>query len=130
MVSDPIADFLIRIKNAYAAGRPSLTVQRTRLNFEIAKIFEKEGLVAKVTQEEKMNRNFLVIELKYRGKLPMISVVKRISKPGRRIYAKVGQIPWVKYGRGLTLVSTSGGIMSDREARKKNLGGEVIGQLW
>jgi small subunit ribosomal protein S8 len=132
VVNDPIGDMLIRIKNGYLARRAVVEVPYSKMKEEIAKLLVKEGYLKnfKSQMSNVKSGKILRIELKYEGKRPAIEGVKRISKPGVRIYAKAGEIPKVKYGFGITIVSTSKGIMTGREAKKKNLGGEVICQVW
>ena len=132
VVNDPIGDMLIRIKNGYLARKDVVEVPYSRVKEEIAKILVKEGYLRNVKCQMTNGKSgkILRIELKYDGKRPAIEEVKRISKPGVRIYAKAGEIPKVKYGFGITIVSTSKGIMTDKEAKEKNLGGEVICQVW
>jgi len=129
VVNDPIGDMLIRIKNGYLARRAVVEVPYSKMKEEIAKLLVKEGYLKKF-KIENLKFKILKLELKYEGKRPAIEGVKRISKPGVRIYAKAGEIPKVKYGFGITIVSTSKGIMTGKEAKKKNLGGEVICQVW
>ena len=129
VVNDPIGDMLIRIKNGYLARKDVVEVSYSKMKEEIAKLLVKEGYLKKF-KIENLKFKILKLELKYEGKKPVIEGVKRISKPGVRIYAKAGEIPKVKYGFGITIVSTSKGIMTGREAKKKNLGGEVICQVW
>jgi len=129
VVNDPIGDMLIRIKNGYLARKVVVEVPYSKMKEEIAKLLVKEGYLKKF-KIENLKFKILKLELKYEGKKPVIEGVKRISKPGVRIYAKAGEIPKVKYGFGITIVSTSKGIMTGREAKKKNLGGEVICQVW
>jgi len=139
MINDPIGDMLIRIKNGYLARKDVVEVPYSRMKEEIAKILVKEGYLesskSKISPPKRRSRRnskfkILELKLKYEGKGPAIEEVKRISKPGVRIYAKADEIPKVKYGFGITIVSTPKGIMTDKEARKKNLGGEVICQVW
>lgn len=128
-MTDPIADFLIRIKNGYLAGKKQVVVPYSKIKEKIAQILVKEGYLKKLKiKNEKFK--ILELELKYKGKKPVLEEVKRISKPGLRIYAKAKKIPAVRFRFGITIVSTPSGLMSDREARKKNLGGEVICQVW
>jgi len=132
VVNDPIGDMLIRIKNGYLARKDVVEVPYSKMKEEIAKLLVKEGYLKNLKSQMSNVKSgkILRIELKYEGKRPAIEGVKRISKPGVRIYAKAGEIPKVKYGFGITIVSTSKGIMTGREAKKKNLGGEVICQVW
>jgi len=146
VVNDPIGDMLIRIKNGYLARKDVVEVPYSRIKHQIAKLLTKEGYLAssksKIAHLKRRSRpasrtgrenpkfKILELKLKYKNKRPAIEEVKRVSKPGIRIYAKADEIPKVKYGFGITVVSTSKGIMTDKEARKKNLGGEVICQIW
>jgi small subunit ribosomal protein S8 len=132
VVNDPIGDMLIRIKNGYLARKNFVEVPYSRIKEEIARLLVKEGYLrnVKCQMSNVKSEKILRIELKYEGKRPAIEEVKRISKPGVRIYAKAGEIPRVKYGFGITIVSTPKGIMTGKEAKKKNLGGEVICQVW
>jgi len=139
MISDPIGDMLIRVKNGYLARKDIVEVPYSKMKEEIAKLLVKEGYLKNVKCQTRLPdgqvsnvkwKKTLVLTLKYQGKRPAIEEVKRISKPGVRIYAKAGEIPKVKYGFGITIVSTSKGIMIDSQAKKKNLGGEVICQVW
>jgi len=131
-MSDPIGDMLIRIKNGYRARKQIVEVPYSKIKEEIAKILVKEGYLknVKCQMSNVKSGKILRIELKYEGKKPAIEEVKRISKPGVRIYAKAGKIPKVKFGFGITILSTSKGIMTDKQAKKENLGGEVICQVW
>ena len=128
---DPIADFLIRIKNANATGKKTANVSFSKANEVIVKILKEENFISgyELTGSRPAEKQ-IVVELGYRHKLPLIANVVKISKPGRRIYSKAKEVPSVKYGRGLTLVSTSRGILSNRKAAKLGLGGEIICQLW
>jgi small subunit ribosomal protein S8 len=131
MVTDPIADLLIRIKNANAAGKKNVTVPYSKAAEAIVNILKSENFIAELEiTGEKPAEKAINLTLIYRHKKPVIAKVIKISKPGRRIYAKASEVPVVKYGRGLTLVSTSKGILSNRKAQKLGLGGEVIAQLW
>jgi len=129
VVNDPIGDMLIRVKNGYLARKEVVEVPYSKIKEEIAKLLVKEGYFKKF-KIENLKFKILKLELKYEGKRPALEGVKRISKPGVRIYAKAGEIPKVKYGFGITVVSTPKGIMTDKEARKNNLGGEIICQVW
>ena len=132
VVNDPIGDMLARIKNGYLARKNVVEVPYSKMKEEIAKLLVKEGYLRNVKCQMTNGKwkKTLVLTLKYEGGRPAIEEVKRVSKPGVRIYAKAREIPKVKYGFGITIISTSKGIMTDKEARKKNLGGEVICQVW
>ena len=127
----PVSDMLIRIKNAYQVGKRTVEVDYSKILNEIAKLLLKEGYLKNI-KEEKVNKNFkrLKLTLKYRSHQPSLTTIKIISKPGLRIYAKVDKIPQVREGIGITIVSTPKGLMTRKEARKANLGGEVICQIW
>lgn len=142
VMTDPIADFLTRVKNGYLAGKKQIVVPHSRIKEQLSQILVKEGYLENsklvssakplATHGKTQNSKFKVLELelKYEGKEPILTDVRRLSKPSLRIYAKAKEIPRVKTGFGITIVSTPSGLMSDREARKKNLGGEVICQIW
>jgi len=131
VVSDPIADMLTRIKNAYLAGKRTVETDSSEILKAIAKIILKEGYL-KSMEEEKIKKGFkkLKLTLKYKSHRPSLTKIKRISKPGVRIYVKVNKIPRVREGIGVTIVSTPKGLMTDKEAKKANLGGEIICQIW
>lgn len=127
---DPISDMLTAIRNAQAVGHPTVKIPFSNLKYGIAKILEREGWIEKV---EKLGRKkkFLKITLKYEeNKIPAISGLKRISKPGQRIYKGYREIKKVKGGYGMAVISTSKGLMTDREARKNKIGGEVLFEIW
>ncbi len=127
---DPISDMLTSIRNAQAVGHSTVKIPFSNIKDEIAKILEREGWIEKV---EKVGRKkkFLKITLKYdENKMPVISGLKRISKPGQRIYKGYREIKKVKGGYGMAIISTSKGLMTDREARKNKVGGEVLFEIW
>jgi len=130
MTTDPIADIIIRIKNAHMARHAKVEVPYSKIKKAIADILLKEGYVSEVGIKESKSFNYLVITLKYIGKLPAVNDVKRLSKPGRRLYAPVSELPKTLGGYGITIVSTSKGVMTDKDARKANLGGELLCQVW
>lgn len=128
---DQVSDFLIRIKNGYLAGQKEMVLPYGKFKKELADILLKNDYLAAVSVEgKKPAEKSLRLKLKYKNKLPSVKDVRRISKPGRRVYAGAGNIPRVKLGFGITIVSTSGGLLIDRKAREKKLGGEVICQIW
>ena len=130
-VSDPIADMLTRIRNASRARHREVLVPASRTKREIARILREEGFVEDVSEERDGPRSVLRISLKYvGGKAPVISGLKRISKPGLRVYAGKTDIPRVLGGLGIVIVSTSQGIMTGAQARKAQLGGEVLAYVW
>jgi len=130
-MTDPIADMLNRIRNAQAVLKATVDVPFSDLKYEIAKILEKKGFVAKIEKKGKKTRRTIEITLKYDANQPVISGLKRISKPGQRIYKKAKEIKPVKGGYGVAVISTpKEGLVTDKEARKKKLGGEVICEVW
>ncbi len=134
---DPIADMFTRIRNASAVKKTELVLPMSKLKYEVAKILEKEGWIKKADiipgGLEGKHNNFdeLFIQLKYRknGK-PQITSIKRISKPGLRIYVSKSEIPTVLNNYGTSIISTSAGVMTGREAKKQQIGGEVVGEIF
>ena len=132
MVNDSIADLLTRIRNAQTARHDSVSVETSIMKKSIAQILLDEGYIAAFEEVENGNKNKnLVITLKYVNKnQKVITGLNRISKPGRRIYASCEELPKVLGGLGIVIVSTSKGVMTDREARKLGIGGEVLAYVW
>jgi len=124
---DPISDMLSRIRNAQMRLLSNVQIPSSKFRAKILEVLKKEGYISnyKLLSDEK-NKSSLSVDLKYNNGLPVIKEIKRISKPGRRIYARASSIPKVQNGLGLAIVSTSKGIMSDSEARNQNIGGEII----
>jgi small subunit ribosomal protein S8 len=130
-VSDPIADMLTRIRNGSRAHHLEVAVPASRVKREIARILVEEGFIAGFTEERQGPAQVLRLTLKYvDGKAPVVSGLKRISKPGLRVYASKTDIPRVLGGLGIVIVSTSQGIMTGQQARKAQLGGEVLAYVW
>jgi small subunit ribosomal protein S8 len=130
-VSDPIADMLTRVRNASRARHTEVIVPASRTKREIARILKEEGFIADVREERAGPAQLLRIELKYvDGKVPVVSGLKRISKPGLRVYARKTDIPRVLGGLGLVIVSTSKGIMTGSQAKQAQLGGEILAYVW
>jgi len=127
---DPINNMLNSIKNAQAVLLPQIEVDFSNLKYEIAKILERRGLVGKVAKSGKKTTKTLEIVLKYDDKIPAISGMKRVSKPGQRIYLPAQKIKSVRGGYGISIISTSKGLMTGSEAKKQNLGGELICEIW
>jgi len=129
--SDPIADMLTRIRNASQARHQELTMPSSRVKREIARILVEEGFVESFATQQGDVQEMLTVQLKYvEGRTPVVSGLKRISKPGLRVYARKTEIPRVLGGLGLAILSTSHGIMTGAQARKLNLGGEVLCYVW
>ena len=130
-VTDPIADLLTRMRNANRMRYNEVVVPSSKLKLEIVKILKAEGYITDYKVEKGQVQDNIVITLKYgKNKERVISGLKRISKPGLRVYAKAEEIPTVLNGLGISIVSTSKGIMTGKEARKENLGGEVLAYVW
>jgi len=123
---DTISNMLISIKNAVAVKKERITVPYSKVALEIAKILKQEGFITDCKRKDKK----IEIQLKYKGESPYITDIKRISRPGCRIYSKNKQIPVVLHGFGIVIVSTPQGIMTGQEAKKKGLGGELICKVW
>ena len=131
-MTDPIADMLTRIRNGLQAGHETVAIPASKVKVEIARILKQEGFINNYTVEGETAKDKVVtIELKYGpDNTKVITGLKRISKPGLRVYAKGDNIPRVLNGLGVAIISTSKGLMSDRDARKANLGGEVVAYVW
>jgi small subunit ribosomal protein S8 len=129
-VSDPIADMLTRIRNASRARHTDVLVPASRTKLAIARILKNEGFIEDFAEVPAGPRTDLRLTLKYVGKVPVVSGLKRISKPGLRVYASKTDIPRVLGGLGVVIVSTSQGIMTDAQARKGQLGGEILAYVW
>jgi small subunit ribosomal protein S8 len=129
--TDPIADMLTRMKNAIMAEKREVAIPLSTIKLEIAKIFKSEGYIANFRVDKAKLPAQLLVELKYSGKKQnVIEGVKRISKPGRRVYAEVDSIPRVLDGLGVAVISTSQGIVTGKECQKRNIGGEVLLYVW
>ena len=129
-MTDPIADMIIRIKNAILASHKTVVVPHSKVKKSIADILlQNEYIEGFEVTDEKPQPN-IVITLKYKNKLSAITDVKRLSKPGRRLYSPASKIPQTLGGYGITIVTTSKGLMTQKEARKQNVGGEILCQIW
>ena len=130
-MSDPIADMLTRIRNANMVRHEKLEVPASNMKKEIAEILKREGFVRDVEYVEDNKQGIIRIFLKYgQNNERVITGLKRISKPGLRVYAKTSEVPKVLNGLGIALVSTSHGVLTDKEARAKQVGGEVVAYVW
>ncbi len=135
-MTDPIADMLTRIRNAAMAGHAQVEMPSSKMKVAIARILKEEGYIEgyQVVQGERPSHKTLRIRLKYVGerrhRRPVITGLERVSKPGRRVYAGKKELPWVKSGLGIAIVSTPKGVMTAERARKLGVGGEVICKVW
>ena len=129
-MSDPISDMLTRIRNGGRALLPAVQMPHSRIKESVAKILKTEGYVADVAVEGEKTKKTIKIRLKYNGKKNVIEGLKRVSKPGLRKYVGSTEIPRVLGGLGVSIVSTSEGLMTGTQAKKKNLGGELLCYIW
>lgn len=130
-ITDPISDMLTRIRNANAAGKAEVSMPSTKVLVEIARVFSEEGYIAGYEVEDTAPQKTLHITLKYGARrAKIIRGIRRISKPGLRIYSTAEKLPRVLGGLGTAVVSTSKGMMCDRDARKLGVGGEIIAYIW
>ncbi|MGQ0570946.1 MAG: 30S ribosomal protein S8 [Armatimonadota bacterium] len=131
MITDSIADMLTRLRNANAAKDDHVLVPASRLKLAIARILKTEGYIADVQMIERKPQNHLRLQLRYGPRRQQILTgLRRVSRPGLRIYAKRSAVPRVRGGLGVAILSTSSGLMTDREARRVGVGGEVICYVW
>jgi len=130
---DPISDMLTRIRNAQAVGHSTVAFSFSKIKFSLAEILKKEGFVKSVSKKGRGTRRKIEIELLYedeKNTVPKIKQLKRISKPGKREYVRTKDIRPVLGGRGISIISTSQGLMTGKEAREKGLGGEILCEVW
>ena len=130
MIIDQIADILTRIRNAQQAKKADVLMPSSKFKLALAKLLSKNKYVGEVATFSEENKNYLKIQLKYLKGVPVIKGLKRISKQGQRIYMSKTELPIVKNGYGMAVISTSQGLLTDQSARKKGLGGEVICEVW
>lgn len=129
---DTVADALIRIKNGYLARKLTVVLLYSKLNIAVLKVLEKEGYIENFKEVTEPKKKFMsiLVSLKYDGKKPVLSDIKRISKPGLRVYKSKKTLPKVLNGLGIAIISTPKGVMTDSQARKEGLGGEVLAYVW
>ena len=130
MVTDPIADFLIRIKNANLAHKDEVVMPFSKIKQELANVLVREGYVTETSRRGKRTIKDLVVTLKYNSDKPAITGTKRVSSPGRRLYMGVREIHPVKRGQGILVLSTPKGVVTDKQARRERVGGEALFQIW
>lgn len=129
-MTDPIADMLIRIQNALMAGHLKVIIPHSKMKEALANILVENKYVEGMQIVDKQPQKEIEMSLRYVGKLPAISGVKRVSKPGRRLYSAATKAPVTLGGYGLTILTTNKGVMTSKDARKQNVGGEVLCQIW
>lgn len=125
-MTDPIADMLTRIRNAQTARKPSVTLPASKQKLAVAKVLEQEGYIGSVKSEQVDGKGVLTLELKYHDDRPVIERLQRVSRPGLRVFRPVDQLPVVQGGLGVAIVSTSQGVMTNRQAKAEGHGGEVL----
>ena len=136
MINDPIADMLTRIRNAQMAGHATVAMPSSNIKKEIARILKEEGFIDnyEVVEGEKVSQTTLQIKIKYvgerRSKKPVITGIERVSRPGRRVYTRHDEIPWVLSGMGISILSTPKGVMTGQRARQEGVGGEILCKVW
>jgi len=131
MVNDPIADMLARLRNAAEIKHPQVLMPASKLRVAVARILKDEGYIEKLEVTKDKPQPFLRVWLRYdTQKKPILSGVRRISKPGRRVYAGKTDIPWVRHGLGVAIVSTTRGVMTGTRAKRMGLGGEILCYVW
>ena len=130
MVTDPIADMLTRVRNANQMRYKEVEVPASKMKNEIARILKAEGFIVDYKVKKNNIQDILVLSLKYVDKERVITGLKRISKPGLRVYVKAEEVPSVLNGLGIAIISTSKGVMTDKRARRENVGGEVLAFVW
>lgn len=130
MNTDPISDFLTRIRNAQAAHHDTMSVPASRLKRALANILVQEGYIANVEQRTEGVKSTLELTLRYDGKQPVIRHIQRISTPGRRVYRGCDELPRVLSDQGIAIISTSAGLMTNKDARRRKLGGEVLCEIY
>ncbi len=123
---DPIGDALIRIKNGYSVGKVSVELKFSKLIWKLMKLLQEEGYLSEIKQDKRS----VVVALKYNSRIPVLTDIKRVSKPSLRVYKGVKDLPRVLNGLGIAIVSTPKGLMTDKEARKLKVGGEVLALVW
>ncbi len=132
--SDPIADMLTRVRNAIMGGQQLVSMPSSKLKIEIAKILHSEGYIEEYEESEENDRKTLRMKLKYvgerRSRKPVITGLKRVSRPGRRAYVGKSQIPWVQSGMGVAILTTPKGVMTGTRAKQLGVGGELLCEVW
>lgn len=130
VMTDPIADMLTRIRNANQMRYEKVIVPASNVKMDILKVLKEEGFIADFELAKDDKQGVITVALKYVGNERVIKGLKRISKPGLKVYAQVEDLPRVLNGLGIAIISTSKGVMTDRDARKQNIGGEVVAYVW
>lgn len=132
MINDIVSDMLTKIRNANLAKHHIVQVPSTKINLNIIKVLHQEGFIYKYEEIQKQKFNYIIISLKYKGKdkKRIITELRRVSKPGLKVYANKGKLPRILGGIGVAIISTSHGVMTDKQARQNGIGGEVLCYVW
>jgi len=130
IITDPIADMLVRIKNANQRKHKTVSIPHSKQKVAIAEIIKKDGFITDFREEGKGVNKVIIVSLKYKGNQKAITGIKRVSKPGLRVYTDAQNIPSVLSGFGTAIISTSKGLITDKQARKEGVGGEVVAYIW
>jgi small subunit ribosomal protein S8 len=130
MTTDPLSDMFSRIRNAIAVNKSSISLPHSKLREAVAQILVENGFLKRVAIDDKSGYKTLLIDINDQEVSSTISEISRVSKPGRRVYVKAGDIPTVKRGRGIVIITTSQGLMTGQEARTRGLGGELVGKVY
>ncbi|MBZ0317751.1 MAG: 30S ribosomal protein S8 [Anaerolineae bacterium] len=134
MHTDPIADMLTRVRNALMVGNATVDIPLSKIKVELARVLKEEGYIEDFTVGDEKPASMIQIKLKYYGKRrerqPVISGLRRVSTPGRRIYVGKDEIPWVLSGMGIAILTTNKGVMTDQQARRQGVGGELLCYVW
>ena len=131
MVTDPISDMITQVRNASRVGKPQVVVSFSNLKLALANILKKEGYLKNVARNSRFSRNYITLDIAYDDKgQSKILEIERVSKPSRRIYRKADEIHSVRQGRGVSIISTPKGLLTDKEARLARLGGELMCKVW
>jgi small subunit ribosomal protein S8 len=128
--TDQIADLITRLRNAIMAGKNEILVPTSRLKTQVVEVLKKNGYVANFEVKDESPRGILRVVINEEGQNPKINEISKVSKPGQRIYSAADDLPTIKSGRGMIIVSTSKGLMTGREAKKNRLGGEILVKVW
>lgn len=131
MITDPVSDFLIQIKNGYMARKNQIVIPCSKMRESLARLLNNAGYIGKINiMKDAETKSKIAIDLIYKNNQPKVTEIIMVSKPGRRVYQGKDQLPRVLGGGGIAIISTPSGLMTDKEARKKSLGGEVICKIW
>lgn len=130
MMTDPIADFFTRLRNGMQVRHPSVDMPNSKMKTRIAEILKDEGFIRNFKTKEDSKQGLLRVFLKYHNGAPCVRGIRRVSRPGRRVYVGKDDIPKVLNGLGVALISTSQGLVTDHVCREKGIGGEVVGHIW